>query len=348
MGRHDCGVTPLLMLNDLRISVRTDEQGYVEAVSGLSLTLARGEALGLVGESGCGKTLTSLAILGLLPGPIVRQTGGDISFEGVSIKADDSRAFRALRGRRIGYVPQNPMSALNPVFTIGEQVIEAVRLHAKVKRRQARDMAVELLDQVGVPRPVERLRQYPHELSGGLRQRVLIAIALAGDPDLLVADEPTTALDVTIQAQVLRLLTKLQQDRALGLLLVTHDLGVVAQTCDRIAVLYAGRCVEQGDARHVLNDPRHPYTRGLLSSMPTSSGDAERRKGLRAITGQVPPLGNWPSGCRFRDRCPRAESLCAKDNPELTPLDLVPARDAACHFAEEPRGSTGPARGPHG
>ena len=254
-------------------------------------------------------------------------TGGELTFDGGSLRPDQPKTFRAVRGCGIGYVPQDPMSSLNPVFPVGEQVAEAVRLHQELGRRGARERAIALLGQVGIPAPGERYSAYPHQLSGGQRQRVLIAIALAGDPELLIADEPTTALDVTVQAQVLQLLARLRRDRALALLMVTHDLAVVAETCDRVAILYAGQCVETGRSGDILRTPRHPYTRGLLDSMPGARRGHDR---LRAIPGVVPGVGRWPEGCRFRDRCPRAESICAKEAPEDT---VMGDRSSACHFA---------------
>ncbi|MFT7624260.1 MAG: peptide/nickel transport system ATP-binding protein [Myxococcota bacterium] len=322
---------PLLDVNDLRVEVEVADLGWAEAVSGVSLSVERAEALGIVGESGCGKSLTVLSILGLLPDSKVAQTGGAIDFDGASLSPSHPESFRAVRGSGLGFVPQNPMSALNPVLTVGDQVAEAVRLHQSLSRRDAMGETVALMRRVGLPSPEERRRAYPHQLSGGQRQRVLIAMALAGDPELLIADEPTTALDVTVQAQILQLLGRLRRDRAMSLLLVTHNLGVVAQTCDRIMVLYAGQVVESGPARDVLGSPAHPYTRALHASIPrrrTSGGGAR----LDAIPGSVPGVGRWPEGCRFRDRCPRAEARCAREEPVLT--EVAPGRLASCHFAE--------------
>ena len=327
-------MTNLLVVDALSVDVRVPKHGYCRAVSDVSFSIGAGESLGLVGESGCGKTLTTLALLGLLPQPVVMQSGGRILWDGEDLSAGGAAAFRAVRGSRIGYIPQDPMNALNPVHAIGKQVMEAVRVHHKgLTRQEVTRRAVTLLDHVGVPNPEERLKAYPHELSGGLRQRVLIAMALAGDPDLLVADEPTTALDVTIQAQVLRLLDQLRRDRAMALLMVSHDLAVVSQTCDRVVVLYAGQCVETGDAPDVLSAPTHPYTKGLLASLPghrVMGGSSER---LSAIPGSVPELGYWPTGCRFRDRCSRAEGLCAREEPPLSAVGS--RRAAACHFIDE-------------
>ena len=323
---------PLLHVTDLHIEVDTGA-GWAAAVSGVGLHVHRGEALGIVGESGCGKSLTVLGILGLLPEPSVRLASGEIEFDGDLLSSGGAAAFRAVRGRKIGYVPQDPMTALNPVFRVGEQVCEAVRRHLPLSRRAAREHSIQLMGQVGIPSPAERYRAYPHQLSGGQRQRVLIAIALAGDPELLVADEPTTALDVTVQAQVLRLLRQLRRDRALALLLVTHDLAVVSETCDRVAILYGGKVAESGPAVDVLRGPLHPYTRGLLDSLPGTRRAAGPGARLRAIGGTVPGLGEWPTGCRFRDRCPRAESVCVRSEPALGPVALQTDRLSACHFA---------------
>ena len=325
----------LLTVTGLRIEVLVKDLGWREAVSGIDFALDRGEALGLVGESGCGKSLTVLSLLGLLPHGSVAKTGGEITFDG-QVLGPDPRSWRGVRGARIGFVPQDPMTGLNPVFSVGEQVAEAVRLHEELSRSGARDRACELLGQVGIPAPLERYDAYPHQLSGGQRQRVLIAIALAGDPELLIADEPTTALDVTVQAQVLRLLTRLRQDRALALLFITHDLAVVAQTCEQLAILYAGQVVESGPCQTVLRSPAHPYTRGLLASMPGVGGPRKGR--LSTIQGVVPGVGRWPTGCRFRDRCPRAAPICITQAPapaRLDPAGLDKDRVSACHFAAE-------------
>jgi oligopeptide/dipeptide ABC transporter ATP-binding protein len=319
----------LLTVSNLKVAVESPDGSWHEAISNVSLQLNRGESLGLVGESGCGKSLTLLSILGLLPKPSVRQLAGRICFDGQELNAGDETAFRALRGSRIGYIPQDPMSALNPVFTVGNQLAEAVLLHHDLSRRSAWERSAELLSQVGIATAASRLKAYPHQLSGGQRQRVLIAMALAGDPELIVADEPTTALDVTVQAQVLQLLAELQDSRGMALLLVTHDLAVVSEVCDQVTILYAGNCAESGPARAVLNAPHHPYTRALLRSMPGHQPAGQER--LNTILGQVPSVGYWPSGCRFRDRCSRAEIRCAKERPEM--LESASNRFTACHFS---------------
>ena len=316
-------LSPLLSVRALEIDVDVPGVGYCRAVDGVSFDVARGECLALVGESGCGKSLTLLATLGLLPERGVLWTGGEVAWEGVVIQHTETLA--ALRGRKIGYVPQDPMTSLIPVLRVGDQVAEAVAVARRVGRREARALAVELMEQVGLPAVRERYTAYPHELSGGQRQRVLIAIALAGDPELLIADEPTTALDVTLQAQVLELLRALQERRALGLVLVTHDLGVVEAAADRVCVLYAGRIVESGTVHDVVSAPLHPYTQGLLASSPAHAVPGRR---LHAIPGAVPPPGADLSGCRFRGRCGRATVECARTDVRLTEADG--GRAAAC------------------
>jgi oligopeptide/dipeptide ABC transporter ATP-binding protein len=305
--------TPLLRLEDLRTEFRTDA-GAVAAVDGVSLELAAGETLALVGESGSGKTATALSILRLLPEPAGRVAGGHAWFRGRDLLALDAREMRRVRGREIAMVFQEPMTSLNPVLTCGEQVAETLRLHERLGRAAARERTVELLREVGIPAPAQRAREYPHQLSGGMRQRVLIAAALACRPALLIADEPTTALDVTIQAQILELLRRLQADLGMALLLITHDLGVVAGFADRVCVLYGGQVVESCPAAAVFGGSRHPYTAGLLASLPRLG---DRRGRLRAIPGQVPDPADFPPGCRFHPRCPVAEARCATAPPPL-------------------------------
>jgi peptide/nickel transport system ATP-binding protein len=285
------------------------------AVSGVSFTLDAGETLALVGESGCGKSLTALSILRLVdpPGRIV---GGTVRLEGRDLLTLDERVMRAIRGREIGLVLQEPMTALNPVYTIGSQIAEALEVHGLARGREARTRAIELLEAVRVPDPQRRVDDYPHQLSGGLRQRALMAAALACQPKLLIADEPTTALDVTIQGQILDLLRDLQARFRLALLLITHDLGVVAQQADRVAVMYAGRIVEEAPVRTLFRDPKHPYTRGLLASLPGAHGAR-----LRAIEGTVPRLGHIPAGCPFAPRCADRFDACV-DLPALAPGQL--------------------------
>ena len=307
----------LLEIEDLRIAF-----GAATPVDGVSLSLDAGGTLGLVGESGCGKTLTALAVMRLVPPP-GRLVGGRVRFEGRNLLALDEPAMRDLRGRAVGMVFQEPMTALNPVLTVGEQVAEAAALHG-AGRAAARARAVEMLRLVEIPDPERRAAAYPHQLSGGMRQRVMLAVALACEPALLIADEPTTALDVTIQAQVLDLLAALQRRLGMAVLLVTHDLGVVAERTDAVAIMYAGRIVESGAAAALFAAPRHPYTKGLLASMPRSGG----RGRLEAIPGTVPDPLHLPSGCRFRDRCREAIADCAGIDPPLR--DIGDGRRVAC------------------
>ncbi|TQF76931.1 ABC transporter ATP-binding protein, partial [Elioraea sp. Yellowstone] len=295
-------MTRLLEVEDLAVSFRTD-RGEVEALSGVTLHLDAGEVIGVVGESGCGKSLTALSVMGLVPDPPGRITAGRIRFRGQDLLALGDAAMARLRGREIAMIFQEPMSALNPVFTVGEQVAEVLRVHEGLGRAAARERAALLLARVGVPDPGRRLAQYPHELSGGLRQRVMIAAALACRPKLLIADEPTTALDVTIQAQILALLADLQREFGMATMLITHDLGVVAQVVTRVVVMYAGKVVEEGPVEAVFERPSHPYTAALMRSIPAL---AEGRTRLPAIPGSVPAPGLWPPGCRFAPRCERA------------------------------------------
>jgi peptide/nickel transport system ATP-binding protein len=318
------GAVALLELHELCVSFFTAD-GEAKAVDGVSLALDAGRTLGLVGESGCGKTMTALAILRLVPPP-GRIVGGRIRFDGRDLLGLDERAMRAVRGGQIAMIFQEPTTSLNPVFTVGNQIAEAVRLHQGASRGAARARAIELLRLVEIPEPERRVDAYPHQLSGGMRQRVMIAMALSCEPRLLIADEPTTALDVTIQAQILDLLAGLQRRFGMALLLVTHDLGIVAERTDAMAVMYAGRIVERGPVAAVFARPLHPYTRGLLASVPKVGTQRQRR--LDAIPGTVPNLLRLPSGCRFRDRCPIAIPACAATDPEL--VEYAPAHTAAC------------------
>ena len=302
----------LLAVEGLRTQFATSG-GTVRAVDGLSFAIERGEVLGLVGESGCGKSVTSLSIMRLVPPP-GRVTAGRILLDGDDLLDKDAEAMRRVRGARIAMVFQEPMTSLNPVFTIGDQIAAAVRAHEGGGRRAAWARAVEMLDRVQVPSPRERARDYPHQLSGGLRQRAMIALALAPGPQLLIADEPTTALDVTIQAQILDLLRRLQAERGMAVLLITHDLGVVAELCHRVAIIYAGRIVEMASVAKIFEEPLHPYTRGLLRCLPHPS-----RFGLplSSIEGAPPDLRQEGAGCRFAPRCPLALESCRRDEPAL-------------------------------
>jgi len=314
---------PLLEVRDLVVEFATP-RGTVRAVDGVSLTMARGATLGLVGESGCGKSVTSLAILRLLDSN-ARIRSGAIRFEGHDLLGLEERAMRRLRGARIAMIFQEPSTSLNPVFTVGAQVAEALRIHRGLDRKAAWAGAVELMRLVEIPDAERRASAYPHELSGGMKQRVMIAMAISCEPALLVADEPTTALDVTIQAQILDLLRGLKQRLGMSLLLITHDLGVVAAEADEVAIMYAGRIVERAPSRALFAAPAHPYTQALLASLPRLEGRAER---LTPIPGSVPDLLDLPSGCRFRDRCPRASARCAREDPALA--EIAPARSVAC------------------
>jgi oligopeptide/dipeptide ABC transporter ATP-binding protein len=304
-------MTALLEVEDLRITFST-RSGTSHPVDGVSFSVARGELLALVGESGCGKSLTSLALLRLVPPPGQIVPGSAIRLEGTDVLALAPAALRSIRGRRIGMIFQDPMTSLNPVFTIADQISESVRAHQRMSKSAARARALELLQEVGVPDPVERLDNYPHQMSGGMRQRVMIAIALASEPELLIADEPTTALDVTVQAQILELLDSLRAARGMAVLLITHDLGIVAGRADRVAVMYAGRLVEEATTAELFARPSHPYTKGLLASVPRITGAVTR---LQPIAGTVPAPAAWPAGCRFHPRCPAALARCATDDP---------------------------------
>ncbi len=316
---------PILSVRDLRVEIPTP-RGVVKAVDGVSLDVPRGGALGLVGESGCGKSMTLRAILGLLPGR-ARIAGGDVVFDGEALS---TRSLGRLRGDSIGMVFQEPMTALNPVMRVGEQIAEGPRVRLGKSRAEARERALELLRLVGIPDPERRFEAFPHQLSGGLRQRIVIAIALACEPQLLLCDEPTTALDVTIQDQILHLLARLRAETGVSQVLVTHDLAVVAQTCERVAVMYAARIVETGTVAEVFGAPRHPYTRALLRSVPDFD---ERRAHLESIAGMPPDLVSPPSGCRFHPRCDIAHSDCAGIDPTLVPLEGD--RATACRYHEE-------------
>ncbi|HEX3953603.1 MAG TPA: ABC transporter ATP-binding protein [Stellaceae bacterium] len=304
----------VLEVRDLAIGFPAGH-GTVRAVDGVSFSVAAGETLAIVGESGCGKTVTGLSLLGLLPRSA--QVGGSIRLEGAELVGLPSKEMRQLRGRRVAMVFQDPMSALNPVHTIGAQIVEALRAHRSMSRTTARRRAEELLQLVRIPEPARRMKDYPHRLSGGMRQRVVIALALAGDPILLVADEPTTALDVTIQAQILRLLVDIQRALGMAMILITHDLGVVAETADRVLVMYAGRKVEEQNVHDLFARPLHPYTQGLLAAKPRPAPETGPRRPLTEIPGLVPNPAAMPAGCAFAPRCPRADVDCTAARPAL-------------------------------
>ena len=321
----------LLDVQDLRTYFHTMD-GVVKAVDGVSFQIRRGETLGVVGESGCGKSVTALSIMRLLDMPPAEIATGEIFFEGRDLLTLSDEEMRNVRGNDIAMIFQEPMTSLNPVFTVGNQIEEAIKLHQKVNDREARERAIESLRLVGLSAPARRARQYPHEMSGGMRQRVMTAMALSCNPKLLIADEPTTALDVTIQAQILELIGEIQDRMGTALLLITHDLAVVAETVQRLVVMYAGRIVETGTVEEVLLNPKHPYTQGLLNSIP---GEKKRGKALTAIQGVVPNPFRMPPGCKFQPRCPYQWDRCLKE-PELIRVG-APARLARCwlHAPEE-------------
>jgi peptide/nickel transport system ATP-binding protein len=315
---------PILEVKDLKTWYRTDD-GIAKAVDGVSFSLARNRTLGVIGESGCGKSVTALSVMRLVPMPPGYFAGGDILWKGKSLVKSSEAEMRRIRGNEIAMIFQEPMSSLNPVYTCGDQIMEQILNHRKVSRAEARERAVELLNLVGIPNPSERVDAYPHELSGGMRQRVMIAMALSCNPELLIADEPTTALDVTVQAQILELIGRLQSETGMGVMLITHDFGVVAELCEEVVVMYASRIVETGSVRHLFENPLHPYTRGLLKSIPRLGAGKER---LNVIEGSVPPATRLPDGCRFAGRCPVADDYCRKAQPPL--IDYEPGHRAAC------------------
>jgi len=317
----------LIQVKNLRTSFFTPE-GEVRAVDGVSFDIGEGKTLGLVGESGCGKSVTALSIMRLVPSPPGKIVGGEILYRGEDLLKLNGAAMRKIRGNEISMIFQEPMTSLNPVFTIGNQIGEAIHLHQGLGKRETREKTIEMLRLVKMADPESRVDDYPHQLSGGMRQRVMIAMALSCNPSLLIADEPTTALDVTIQAQILELIKELQEKLGMSLLLITHDLGVVAEQADEVAIMYAGKLVERAQAKAIFNRPLHPYTVGLLNSLPGARGKKKRR--LEAIPGVVPSLLELPSGCHFRDRCPKAAGICAEAEPEL--VEKEKDHWAACYF----------------
>jgi oligopeptide/dipeptide ABC transporter ATP-binding protein len=328
------GKAPLLRVRDLVTSFRT-ERGILRAVDEVSFDVPEGATLGIVGESGCGKSVTALSILRLIPHPQGAIEHGSIELRGKDILRLSEREMQKVRGNEISMIFQEPMTSLNPVYTVGSQIVEAIRLHQKKTRREARERAIEMLRLVGIPAPETNVDSYPHQLSGGMRQRVMIAMALACEPSLLIADEPTTALDVTIQAQILDLIAKLRDKLGMGIVLITHDLGVVAEVASHVVVMYAGRVVESAPVGRLFERPRHPYTRGLLRSLPSFDAPeredgGKRRRRLPAIEGIVPDLLSLPPGCRFADRCPMAVDECRTAEPNLEPVDASPEHLSRC------------------
>ncbi len=320
----------ILQLKDLRTYFRADG-AVVKAVDGVTYDVQQGETLALVGESGCGKSVSALSVLRLIPSPPGRIEGGEVIFEGKNLLELSNSEIRRVRGGRIGMVFQEPMSSLNPLLTIERQLTEAIRLHLGYTKQQARARTIELLQRVGISDPESQLKRYPHHFSGGMRQRVMIAMALSCEPSLIIADEPTTALDVTVQAQILDLMKQLCRDNDVALLIITHNLGVVARYADRINIMYAGRIIEQGTAREIYRRPSHPYTLGLLRSVPRM--DTTRQKKLEPIEGQPPDLAALPPGCHFQPRCRFAIEKCSTDYPNF--VDLEGTHRSACWVAEE-------------
>ena len=332
-GARADGGEALLTVDDLK-TYFFSEDGVTRAVDGVSFHVRAGETLGVVGESGCGKSVTALSVLGLIPPRIGRVVGGHIVFEGTNLLDLSEREMRAIRGDRIAMIFQEPMTSLNPVLTVGHQISEAVRIHRRVGKSAARERAREVLELVKIPDAARRLDDYPHQFSGGMRQRVMIAMALACDPKLLIADEPTTALDVTIQAQVLQLMLELKETTQAAVMLITHDLGVVAETCQRVIVMYAGRKVEEAGVLELFDNPAHPYTRGLMASV--ARGKAGGR--LNEIPGIVPSLREPIVGCAFAPRCPLADDHCRSVAPRLAPVGGRASHVSACHKVEEVAG----------
>ena len=321
------GPLPLLLVRDLRTSFQ-GEQGEVRAVDGVSFSLPRGRTLGIVGESGCGKSVTALSIMGLIPQPPGRIAGGEVLFDGEDLLKAEPRRLRDLRGDRLSMIFQEPMTSLNPAFPVGEQIAETLERHRNLSPREARTQAIEMLRRVRIPSPEERANDYPHQLSGGMRQRVMIAMALACNPKLLIADEPTTALDVTIQAQILDLMRALREELGTSIILITHDLGVIAELADEVIVMYAGQVIERCTVERLFAEPQHPYTIGLLGSIPRL--DLEQKR-LSAIEGFVPDAAALPAGCRFHPRCPFAVEKCQREVPPL--VEVTPGHPAACWLA---------------
>ncbi|MFV8828101.1 ABC transporter ATP-binding protein [Alkalihalobacterium sp. APHAB7] len=322
----------VLELDRLQTHFFTDA-GEIPAVDDVSIKIHKGEVVGIVGESGCGKSVTSLSVMKLVPNPPGKIVGGKILFKDEDLVKATHRRMRKIRGNEIAMIFQEPMTSLNPLFTIGDQLMEAIRNHNKLSKKKAREKAIDMLKVVGIPRADEIVDEYPHQLSGGMRQRVMIAMAMSCDPEVLIADEPTTALDVTIQAQILDLMRKLNKEHGTAIMMITHDLGVVAEICDRVVVMYSGKVVEEGDVRTILKQPQHPYTKGLIRSLPKIHQKEER---LYSIPGTVPKPGSVKRGCRFAPRCESSFSRCYEEDPEL--LSLREGHQCRCFLYEEEGG----------
>ena len=318
---------PLVIVENLITSFKISGR-EINAVDNCSFSVKKGKTLGIVGESGCGKSVTSLSLMRLIPNPPGKIVSGKIIFENKNLLTISEKEMRSIRGNKISMIFQEPMTSLNPVFTIGNQISEVFMLHKGASKNEARELSIEMLRQVRIPSPEKRIDDYPHQLSGGMRQRVMIAIAIACKPSLLIADEPTTALDVTIQAQILALMNNLQKENGMSTILITHDLGVVAETCDDVAVMYAGKIVEKASTKDIFSSPKHPYTIGLLNSIPKLG---EKKHRLNTIPGIVPSLSQLPKGCRFQDRCSQVFGECKLKEPELTAINCE--RQVACFKA---------------
>jgi oligopeptide/dipeptide ABC transporter ATP-binding protein len=321
----------ILSVKDLKVRFFT-RRGTVKAVDGVSFDLVKGECLCLVGESGCGKTVTALSILGLIDSPPGRIVGGEILYDGLDLTKCSAEQLRHIRGKDIAMIFQDAQSALNPVFTIGNQIVEQIRLHLKLSQRRARDRAIGLLKEVGIPSPEEVASYYPHQLSGGMRQRAMIAMSLSCDPQLLIADEPTTAVDVTIKAQIIDIFRRLKESRKMSIIFITHELGIVSEIGDRIVVMYAGRVAETALAPELLQNPKHPYTSGLIKCLPDITQTKER---LESIPGTVPSLDNLPDGCLFNPRCRRVMAICRKQQPP--PVNVNKEHSVFCHLYSKGR-----------
>ena len=323
----------LLQVQDLQVEFRT-RRGTALVLNGVDFEVRHGETLCVVGESGCGKSMTALALLRLIPQPPGRIRAGRVLFGGEDLVQASEARMRQIRGNRISMIFQEPMTSLNPVFTVGEQIAESLRLHAGLGRAAAHERAIGMLRQVGIPAPEKRVDEYPHQMSGGMRQRVMIAMALACRPDILIADEPTTALDVTVQAQIFDLLRELQRDKGTAIVMITHDMGAVAEMADRVMVMYAGRVIEQGETAQVLSQPAHPYTRGLIECLPELGSSRSGRRELPEIGGVVPSIFELGQGCAFRERCPHAVARCANEVPPM--IDTGGGHGVACWLHTEP------------
>lgn len=320
----------ILEITQLRTSFYI-KKDWFSAVNNINVSVQKGEILGIVGESGSGKSVLSLSIMQLLPEKIARIEKGEINFKGKRIDNIKETEYNKMRGKELSMIFQEPMTALNPVFTIGNQLIEKITLHLKLNKKDARERAIELLNQVGIPRASEAIDNYPHQLSGGMRQRVMIALAISCQPDLLIADEPTTALDVTVQAQILELLKKIREENDMSIIFISHDLAVISELCDRVAVMYAGNIIETGSTNEIFQSPKHPYTQALIRSIPKLDESAEK---LEVIEGSVPSLVNMPKqGCRFANRCPYAMSVCKQGDVSLKLIDSE--HKVACHLYDE-------------